>query len=544
VAEEPGAPEPVEVPRARAVEKRGGGLPLVWIVPIVAVLIGAWLAWRAFSETGPAFVVSFTTAQGLEAGKTKIKYKSVDVGLVESIEVSRDRKEVLVRGRLEKFAAGYLVEDTKFWVVRPRIVGATIQGLGTLLSGSYIGMEVGASQTEQRRFVGLADQPVVTEGETGRRFVLKSPALGSIGVGSPVYFRRFPVGEVESYELDKDGQGVVTRVFIKAPYDQYVNAESRFWVASGIDVKLDASGITVDTESLASILVGGIAFQTRGDAKLAAPAAEDTAFRLFRNRETALAFEDEVPMRFAFRFRESLRGLSSGAPVDFRGIVLGEVTDIRPEFAADAIYMVAYARVYPERIEKREAGASARAAQGLTRQQAIDKLVGMGVRAQLRTGNLLTGQLYIAIDVIGGAGPAQVAWNDDPPRFPTVQGRLAGVEENIATITAKLAAVPWEEIGRDLRGTLVTLDQTLKSVERLAQNVDSELRPELRQALAGLRASLDSIERTVAQDSPLQQDLRDALREIARAAASVRVLADYLEQHPEALIRGKPEQKR
>lgn len=543
MAEMPDAPEPIELPKARAVEKRSGGLPLVWIVPLVALLIGVWLAWRAISETGPAFVITFKTAEGIEAGKTKIKYKSVDVGLVESIELSRDRTKVLIHARMQKFAGDYLVEDSRFWVVRPRIVGANIQGLDTLLSGSFIGMDVGKSQTEQREFTGLAKQPVVTEDDPGRHFMLKSDVLGSISVGSPVYFRKFPVGEVESYQLDKDGKSVVTRVFIRAPYDQYVNSETRFWEASGIDLKLDAGGVTVDTESLASILVGGIAFQARGDAKMAEPSAENAEFRLFKNRTTALAFEDLVEMPFAFSFRESLRGLSIGAPVDFRGIIVGEVTDIRPQFSDDGIYMVAFANVYPERTASRQVGESARIKRGWTREQAFDELVKLGMRAQLRTGNLLTGQLYIALDVFKGATPAKVSWNESPPRFPTIPGTLTGVEGNIATISKKLASVPFEEIGADLKRALGTLDNTLKSVEQLAQNLDQEVRPGLNETLADVRKSLAAVERTIALDAPLQQDLREALREISRAATSLRVLTDFLEKHPEALIRGKPVEK-
>jgi len=544
MAETPGAPEPIELPKARAVAKRHGGVPLVWIVPLVALLIGAWLAWRSISETGPAFVITFKTAEGIEAGKTKIKYKSVDVGIVESIELSRDRSKVLIHARMQKYAEDYLVEDSRFWVVRPRIIGASVQGLDTLLSGSFIGMEVGKSHTERHEFTGLAEQPVVTADVPGRHFILKSDVLGSIGLGSPVYFRRFPVGEVESYQLDKDGQGVMTRVFVKAPYDQYVNAETRFWEASGIDLKLDASGVSLDTESLASILVGGIAFQTRGDAKLASPAAENAQFRLFKNRSTALTFENEEAMPVAFTFRESLRGLTIGAPVDFRGIIVGEVTDIRPQFSDDAIYMVAFANVYPDRTAARQVGESPRIKRGWTREQAFDELVKLGMRAQVRTGNLLTGQLYIALDMFKGAKPEKITWDEKPPRFPTIPGSLTGVEENIATITKKLAAVPFEEIGEDLKRSLGELERTLKSVDQLAKNLDQETRPEISEALAGLRKSLDTVDRTLSQDAPLQQDLREALREISRAAASMRILTDYLEQHPESLIRGKSEEKK
>ena len=254
--------EPSALPHAQVAGRQRSFFSLVWIVPLVAALIGGWLAWKTINEKGPEFVIRFKTAEGLEAGKTKIKYKAVDVGTVESIELTPDRSTVLVHARLEKFAEDYLVKDSRFWVVRARITGATVQGLGTLLSGAYIGMDVGKSKETLRDFTGLEDQPIVTGDLPGRHFVLKSPTLGSYNLGSPVYFRKFAVGEVESYALDKDGRGVTVDVFIRAPHDQYVTNATRFWEASGIDVKLSASGVDLETESLASIVIGGIAFQS------------------------------------------------------------------------------------------------------------------------------------------------------------------------------------------------------------------------------------------------------------------------------------------
>jgi len=539
------APEidPAELPQARIAGRRRSMFSLVWVVPLLAALIGGWLAWKSVSEQGPAFVIRFKTAEGLEAGKTRIKYKSVDVGVVESIELTRDRSTVVVQARLEKYAEDYLVEDSRFWVVRARITGANVQGLGTLLSGAYIGMDVGRSTQGTRIFTGLEEPPIVTTDVPGRHFVLTSPVLGSFSVGAPVYFRKIAVGEVESYALDKDGQGVSIRIFVRAPHDQYVNTATRFWEASGIDVKVDAAGVRLETESLASIVIGGIAFQTRGDGAGAEPAAEDAAFHLFRNRESALAYRDVVTMPFAFGFKESLRGLSLGAPIDFRGIIIGEVTDIRPQYDGGEITMVAFANLYPDRMGARQVGGSTRERLGLTREQAVDVLVKDGVRAQVRTGNLITGQLYVALDFFKDAAPAQVAWNEKPPRFPTVTGTFTGIEENIAQLTKKLAAVPFEDIGEDVRRALETLNRTLTSVDQLAKQVGSELMPELRESLVALRGSLAEVDRVLAEDAPLQQDARAALREVSRAAASLRLLLEYLERHPEAVIHGKPEEK-
>lgn len=533
--------ESAALPQAQVAGKRRSSFSLVWIVPLVAALIGGWLAWKTISEKGPEFIIRFKTAEGLEAGKTKIKYKAVDVGVVESISLTPDRKIVLVRARLEKFAEDYLVNDSRFWVVRARIEGATVQGLGTLLSGAYIGMDVGKSKETSRDFTGLEDQPIVTADVPGRHFVLKSPTLGSFSLGSPIYFRKFAVGEVESYTLDRDGKGVTVKVFIRAPHDQYVNAATRFWEASGIDVKLSASGVDFETESLASIVIGGIAFQTLDADAAAEPASDNAEFRLYKDRSSALAHRDVVTLPMAFSFNQSLRGLSIGAPVDFRGVVIGEVTDIRPEYGNGVVHMVAFANIYPERMAGRNIGTT-REQLGLNRQQAMDVLVKGGLRAQARTGSLLTGQLYIAIDFFKDAKPAQVAWNEKPPRFPTVEGAFTGIEENISQITKKVAAMPIEDIGKDTKKALETLDTTLKTIDVAVKQINAQVTPELHDALVDLRSSLAKVDGVLAQDAPLQEDLRGALREVSRAAASARVLLDYLEQHPDSLIRGKAEE--
>jgi len=403
-------------------------------------------------------------------------------------------------------------------------------------------MDIGKGTDRTREFTGLGDQPIVTADVPGRHFILKTPALGSFSLGSPIYFRKIPVGEVESYSLDKDGKDVTVRVFIHAPHDQYVNAATRFWEASGIDVKLGASGVSVETESLASIIIGGIAFQTLSDEAASEPAAEDAEFRLFHDRATALAHRDAVTLPMAFSFNQSLRGLSIGAPIDFRGVVIGEVTDIRPEYGKGLVHMVAFANVYPERMAGRNIGET-RKQLGLNRQQAMDVLVKGGLRAQVRTGSLLTGQLYIAIDFFKDAEPAQVAWNEKPPRFPTVEGAFTDIEENISQITKKIAAMPIEDIGKDTKKALETFNTTLKTVDTAIKNIDAKVTPELHDALVDLRGSLAKVDALLAQDAPVQEDLRSALREVSRAAASARVLFDYLEQHPDSVIRGKSEEK-
>jgi paraquat-inducible protein B len=537
----PAQPEVLEIPEAVAASRRHWTLPLVWLVPLVAVVIGGWLAVKSILERGPTITISFKTAAGIEAGKTKIRYKDVDMGDVKAIALSPDRSHVIVTAEIVKNAAVFLAEDTRFWVVRPRISGGTVSGLNTLVSGSYIGMDIGQSDKPLRSFTGLETPPIVFADVPGRRFVLHSDNLGSLDIGSPIYFRRIQVGQIVTYDLDKEGTGVTLKAFVNAPYDQYVNENTRFWHASGIDVTLDASGIKVGTESLVSIALGGIAFQTPADSVVLPPAPADTGFTLFANRTAALKHPDTKVNSYLLLFKESARGLSVGAPVDFLGIPVGEVVDVGMDFdpTTSRFQVAVLVYIYPDRLRVRWRNRGND--KDVDPQRIVSAMVERGFRAQLRTGNLLTGQLYVALDFFPGAPKAKVDWDRNPPQVPTMPGSLTELQATLASIATKIDKMPIDDIAAELKQDLIALHRTLDNTDRLVQRLDADVTPELRTVLEEARRTLNSAERTMASDSPLQQDLRQALRELARTAESLRVLGDYLERHPDALIRGKQE---
>jgi len=532
MAETPHRPEPPDIPEAVAAPKSSRSLQLVWLIPLVAALVGGWLAIKSVLDRGPVITITFTSAEGLEAGKTKIKYKDVEVGLVSSVGLSPDLSGVVVTAQMGKDAGPHLVKDTRFWVVRPRVSGGSVSGLGTLLGGSYIGVDIGKSTEEVREFTGLETPPVFTSSAPGREFVLRSQNIGSLDYGSPVFFRRLQVGQVAAYELNKDGSGVTLRIFVNAPYDQYVNANTRFWEASGVDVKLDASGIEVTTQSLVAIAIGGIAFETLATSAPLPPAEPNVAFDLFGSRAEAMRRPDTIADPYVMVFNESLRGLVPGAPVDFRGIVVGEVMSVNTYLdpATTALTFPVEINIYPERFSSRSLTGSKSGRLFKDRKAALDILVARGLRAQLRTGNLLTGQLYVAIDFFPDAPKARIDWTKKPSEFPTVAGAAEDLRAAVGSIAKKLDKIDFEAIGTDLQ-------QTLKSADKLLQRFDTELAPEAHAVMEEARRAMAS----AGDKSALQEDTRGALREIARAAQSLRNLADYLEQHPEALLRGKKE---
>jgi paraquat-inducible protein B len=532
-----------EIPEAVAEPKRRFNLQLVWLIPIVAAIIGGTLAVRTYLEKGPVITISFKTGEGLEPGKTKIKYKDVEVGLVTDVVIGKDLTSVIATAELKKGVTPYLLDDTRFWVVKARISGGTITGLGTLLGGSYIGMDVGTSKQTRRDFQGLDTQPVVTMDVPGSRFLLHSDDLGSIDIGAPLYFRRIQVGQVLSYNLDQDGKGVTFKVFVASPYDKFVRTVTRFWHASGIDLAVDANGLKLNTQSLVSIMTGGISFQTPDDGDTAPPPDPNIAFTLFSSRSEAMKQPDSYSFNYTLEFKESVRGLSVGAPVDFRGVNVGEVTKIRTEFdpVTNELDMLVEVRTYPERMRARQVGS---VMQDPRNPRALaDILVGKGLRAQLKSGNMLTGQLFVSLDFFPKAPKAKINWDAIPPKFPTIPSSLVELQAILDHVMTKFEKLPLGEMVTELRQAVQSLDNTLQSTNSAVKRIDGDVLPEVRSTMEEARKTLAAARQTLESDAPVQQDLRDALRELSRTAQSLRVLSDYLERHPEALIRGKQEEK-
>ena len=539
-----------DIPEAARIPKKGGRLRLsvVWIIPIVAAVIGGWIAVQKYLSQGPTITISFGTAEGLEAGTTKIKYNGVDIGTVSAITLSEDRQSVIVTAKMARESQSMLVEDTQFWVVRARISGGSVSGLTTLLSGSYIGIDVGKSKEKRRAFIGLAVPPVVTGNTPGRFFLLKADTLGSLDYGTPLFFRRIQVGQVVAYDLDPDGRGITAKAFVHAPYDQYVTTGTRFWQASGIDASLSANGVSVHTESLVSILIGGIAFETPAIGPVLPPADPNAVFKLFDNHDEAMKPPQGDPHIYVLVFRQSVRGLVPGAPVEVSGINIGEVVAIGMDFDLKTygVSIPVTVKIYRELASSR-VGKDAQELSNLSPKVLVDKLVELGFRAQLRTGNYLTGALFIAFDLFPNAPKATVDWSREPVELPTVPGELQGIEQSLTNIVQKLDKLPLEAIGNDLRKSLVALHQTLTDTSKLVKRVDVDLAPEAKAMLAEARRTLEAAERTFSStnkvvlgpNAPVQQELRDALQGVSEAARAIKDLMDYLERNPGALLGGK-----
>jgi len=548
-------PDTDALPEALAVPPRRARFSAIWIVPIVAALVAVGLAIDRYVSEGPAVTITFTSADGVEAGKTFVKYKDVNIGQVTGVRLADDLVNVEVTARIAKSAAHLMVEDARFWVVRPRVSLSGVSGLQTLLSGNYIGFEAGTSTTRAKSFTGLEVPPIVTGGVPGRQFVVAAPDLGSLGIGSPVYFRRLAVGQIIAYDLAPDGKSVSVRIFVRAPYDRFVTTDARFWNASGIDVSLTANGLDVRTQSLAALLEGGLAFEAPPDGN-GPPAAAGASFTLYGDRASAMRLPESISTRYVLHFDESIRGLSTGAPVSFYGVQVGDVTDVGLTFDPKTLDVRPRVeiRVYPQRLLARlpaaqEAKAEQLVADVAVRHRLMQQMVERrGLRAQLTTGSLVTGQQLVSLGYFPQAAKARIDWTASVPELPTQPSQLPEFEAKLGRLVDKLERMPIDAIGNDLRDALAGMREALQSAKGMLDNVNADVVPALKDTLVDARGALGSAEKMLASTqanlvgagAPGQVELRNAMQELARAARSLRVLADYLERHPEALLRGKP----
>lgn len=521
---------------------------LVWLVPAVAALIGVWLAIHALRQRGPTVTITFATAEGLEAHRTTIKYKSVNIGTIKSVDLLADRSGVVVTAELTRQVEGLLVDDARFWVVRPRVSMAGVSGIGTLISGSHIGFDRGSAEKGRRDFVGLEAPPTTISDRRGQRFVLHASDAGSLDVGSPVYLRRLQVGQVTRLALDERGEGVELEVFVDAPHDRQVTAQTRFWNASGVDLSLSTRGLRLDTQSLASVLLGGVAFETPPDGAGAAPAGAGADFTLFPGRDAAMRSPGSPANRYALVFQRPVRGLAPGSPVELAGGEVGEVLDVEVELDArtNAPRTVVMIGVSPDRLRVRSGDSVAAPSNDREARAVLERMVARGLRARVRTGNLVTGQRYVSLDVVSGARPVHIDWRRQPGQLPTLEGDSDDVSAAMARLASRLEQLPLEDLARE--GTLAAreLRGTLAGATRLMTQVDTQIAPRMGALFQHADQALGSIQAaagTLAPEAPLPQELRGLVRDLGGAGQAVRTLADYLERHPESLLVGKKEDR-
>lgn len=554
---------PTAVVRSHIDNKRR--LSLIWAIPIVTVLIGGWLAWKTLSDRGPLITITFETAEGLQADQSHVRHKDVDMGVVQKVALTPDRKRVQVTIRMNREAESLLTEHAQFWVVRPRFFAGSISGLQTLFSGSYIDLlpsSVGGAP--KRDFVGLENPPVLQSDVPGRSFLLNADRIGSLNLGSPIMFRDLEVGEVLGWDVGEMARSITIHAFVRQPFDKYVHDNSRFWNASGVKFDLGAAGVQVHVESLRAVVLGGIAFETPEDPSFTAESDANHSFSLFQSKDAAdsSAYKRSVP--FIANFNSSVAGLAAGAAVTVRGLKIGEVTSVSLVYdqASDNVLVPVHFTLEPERI------ALLQLPTGGDLDARMAELVRRGLRVKLETANVLTGQKQLAMDLYHDVPPAELGKSGDAYVIPVIGGSADDVASAATNLVNRLNDIPFDSIGRNLDQTLAgvsalvndkqlgqsvaALRTTLASTQSLVENLNhgvSSLTPRLPGMAANLESSVQntnkliaSLEGTYGGDSRFSRDVGRLMAQLSDAARSIRVLADLLSRHPEALIRGRTDQ--
>jgi paraquat-inducible protein B len=559
----PGPPQPTAVVRSGIVHKRRWSL--IWAIPIVTVIIGGWLAWRTINNRGPLITITFETAEGLQANQSHVRHKDVDMGVVEKVALTSDLKRVQVTVRMNQEAGPLLTDKAQFWVVRPRFFAGAISGLQTLFSGSYIDLLPSAEGGDQKRdFVGLENPPVLQSDVPGRTFLLRAKRIGSLNLGSPIMFRDLEVGEVLGWDVGEMARDITIHAFVREPFDQYVHNNSRFWNASGAKVGLGPNGLQLQVESLRALVLGGIAFETPDDPKVTAESDTDHPFELYQSQDAAdsSSFTRSVP--FVANFNGSVAGLTTGAAVTLHGLKVGEVTSVSLVYdpALDNVIVPVHFMLEPDRI-----GALDLPTGGQLDTKMAD-LVHRGLRVKLESANILTGSKQLAMDIYHDAGQGELGKNGEDYVIPVLGGSSDDIATSATNLINRLNDIPFEAIGRNLNeslagvnalvnnrqlaDTIIALRSTLASTQALVNNLDHGLTPAMQRLpaiAAGLDASVKRADKLISSldsgyggDSRFSRDIARMLSQLSDAARSIRVLADLLARHPEALIRGRTDQ--
>jgi len=524
---------------------------IVWFIPILAILIGGWMLYKDISSKGPEVRIRFETADGIAAGKTELRCRSVTVGKVTRVELADDLQSVLVYCTLDAGYEKLLRKGTRFWVVRPRVSAADISGLGTLLTGVYIELEPGTGPEGPRRWKGLENPPATSRSIPGLRLTLVSEDAGSLVAGSPIYYRGYEVGRVERRKLDPESLRILYEIFIQEEYQNLVRENTKFWNTSGIDVVAGVEGFKLRTPSFQAMVSGGVSFSVPIGIPLGKPAMDGTVFELHEDADSASSSTFEPSLELLLLFDQSVRGLAISAPVEYRGIIIGRVTNISFDYMPERDNQKVPVLVEIDPKLLRPADAEDIPEDEIPR---LSDAIRKGLRATLKTGSLLTGAMYVDFDYYSDAEAAKLTFAGDYPVVPTRSSGFAQLEVKLSSILDKIDSLPLEDAVKQITNaaeesakTISEAKSAVKEIELAAAAARQTLEdPEFRKLPEDLRKSLTELEKSLASigpDGTMQGDLLRTLDEFRSAMRSMEALSDTIKEKPNSLLFGKEESK-
>ena len=470
----------------------------VWIFPIVTALIGAWILFYHYSHQGPQVVLITTNAEGIEGGKTSIKSRSVDVGIVETAVLSDDLHHVRITARLNSGMEKLLRQDSVFWVVKPQIGRDGVSGLGTLLSGAYIELQPGSEGEHLEQYSLLDSPPLAPPDAKGIRITLDSKKAGQLNPGDPVLFRGYRVGSVETSNFDTNKRMITYQLFIAAPNDKLITNNVRFWKDSGIAVDFSSQGMSIQMGSLTTLFSGGVSFDVPEGLDWGTPVESGADYQLFDDQKDIQDSLYKENIEFIMLFKDSIRGLVAGAPVEFRGIRLGSVAQVpffteKMQQKLDSNFRTpVLIRIEPERL-KNIVGQETNIPNNIT------ELIKSGLRGSMKTGNLLSGALFIDFDFYPNEKLEKEANEiDGYPVIPTISVGLAQIQQKLLDTLDKVNNLPLNPMIQQATKTLNESQQTLKHLQQTLDNLNKLTSSQSMQQLpADMQKTLQELNRSM-----------------------------------------------
>ncbi|GAB2798189.1 intermembrane transport protein PqiB [Halomonas shantousis] len=529
-----------DTPR-RAIRQRQSRLSPIWIVPLVAVLIGLWMVYDSYSRRGPVITLTMQNAEGIEAGKTLVKSRNVEVGRVAEVELSEDFSHTIATVRMDPDTERMLNDRTRFWVIKPRIDREGISGLGTVLSGAYIQLLPGQSEEPQRHFEVLDHPPVAPPDAAGLRIELVSQLGNSLRTGDPVTYQGYTVGRVESTEFNPETREMRHQLYIQSPYDVLVTDTTRFWTASGFGLRLDSEGFRLNVESFETLLSGGVTFGVPEDVVMGQPVTAGETFTLYADEESARQGTYNRYIEYVLLVDDTVRGLSRGAPVEYRGVRVGTVVSVPWHFTApqpdsrQRFAIPVLIHLEPQRLEDGKMDYS------LEQWRArIDRMFEHGLRATLKTGNLLTQALYVDLNFVQDAPNYNAETFEGKAIFPTTSGGLAQIQQQVTELLEKINGLQIEPILDRLNGNLQASQATLEEVQDTAASINALLNdPALKDMPRSLNDTIEELRSTLegfSADSQGYQELVNTLSSLETLLRDLQPVARTLSEQPNALI--------
>ncbi|MBT0587623.1 intermembrane transport protein PqiB [Alteromonas oceanisediminis] len=537
--------EPLE---QSAIVKPAARFSKVWFIPIVALLIGLWMVFQQWLTQGPLITIEFQSATGIEVNKTPIKAKDLDVGIVKSIELKPDLTGVIITARMDNTVNELLTTDTEFWVVSPRVSFSGVSGLNTLLSGSYIAMEPANNGQQRSDFIGLERPPVTPLGTPGLHVTLNSADEFAFKEGDPIVYKGFKVGEFEDIYFNIEERVVYYNAFIEAPYHKLITENTRFWNVSGVKFNLASSGISVETGSLETLLTNGVTFGIPPGSPAGEQINKRTHFDIYSSFEAAADERFKLAAEFMLLIDDTVRGLTVGAPVEYRGIQIGEVLAINavsplPGTMLEKEYAIpVLINIYPGKVRQPDNQAGLE----FVRRQ-INRWVENDLRATLRVGNFLTGGLFVDLQHVKNPQPFTPIALLDYDYIPSASNEFTQITQKVDALLNKLNSMPLDDVVADIQQVIAAMSATAESVAQTSQNFDDKINQfdiaTLNQQIEDVTAQMQQLLADYAEGSATYSNVNGSMRNLQDTLREIQPILIRLKEKPNGLLFGDSSQE-